>query len=262
MAVSTVSAAVATLYQYPVKGLSPQALNEARLEAGQSFPGDRLFAVENGPSGFESARPEHQPKIKYLMLARNGSLARLKTRFNASSLVLTMETDHGELIEGCLADEQGRAKIERFLTTYLPDELRGAPKILRAPGFHFMDSKSGFVSLVNLASVRALEKLSGKPVDPLRFRANIYVDGLEPWQEFDLVGSSLRIGGARFTVLTRTKRCAATQVNPATGERDIDMLRLMESNLRHCDCGIYLAITGSGTIAVNDQMSLAITTAD
>ncbi len=63
---------VASLYRYPVKGLSPERLERATLERGAYFPGDRLFAIENGPSGFDPAEPRHQPKIKFLMLMRNG----------------------------------------------------------------------------------------------------------------------------------------------------------------------------------------------
>ena len=68
-------AQVQSIYRYPVKGLSPERLARAELRAGEYFPGDRLFAVENGPSGFDPADPQHQPKIKYLMLLRNERLA-------------------------------------------------------------------------------------------------------------------------------------------------------------------------------------------
>ena len=71
------STCIASLQRYPVKGLSPEPLNSATLNKGGYFPGDRLFAVENGPAGFDPENPEHQPKIKFLMLMRNESLARL-----------------------------------------------------------------------------------------------------------------------------------------------------------------------------------------
>ena len=71
---------IAALYRHPVKGFTPERLDQAQLTVGGPFPCDRLYAVENGPSGFDPAEPVHQPKIKYLMLMRNESLARLKTR--------------------------------------------------------------------------------------------------------------------------------------------------------------------------------------
>ncbi|MFJ5368760.1 MOSC N-terminal beta barrel domain-containing protein, partial [Bosea sp. CER48] len=76
---------IETLYRYPVKGLSPERLQRADLPTDGFFPGDRLFAIENGPSGFDPAEPVHQPKIKYLMLMRNESLARLRSRYDDAS---------------------------------------------------------------------------------------------------------------------------------------------------------------------------------
>jgi uncharacterized protein YcbX len=73
---------VAALYRYPVKGLSPEPLERVSLKVGEFFPGDRLYAIENGPSGYDPAAPVHQPKIKFLMLARNAPLAALTTRYN------------------------------------------------------------------------------------------------------------------------------------------------------------------------------------
>ncbi|WP_204280698.1 MOSC N-terminal beta barrel domain-containing protein, partial [Serratia marcescens] len=70
------TARIAALYRYPVKGLSAEPLAEATLTAGGHFPGDRLFAIENGPSGFDPAAPEHQPKTKFLVLARLAALAK------------------------------------------------------------------------------------------------------------------------------------------------------------------------------------------
>ncbi len=76
------SARLAALYRYPVKGLSPEAIPEAHLTEGAHFPGDRLMAIENGPSGFNPGAPEHMPKQKFLMLMRNEKLARIEARFD------------------------------------------------------------------------------------------------------------------------------------------------------------------------------------
>lgn len=254
--ISMIAAHVTALYHYPVKGLSAQPLAAVTLTAGLAFPGDRLFAIENGPSGFDPTSPAHLPKIRYLMLARHGRLARLATHYDDMTHILSLRSPDGDHVEADLTSAEGRSRIEAFLTTFLGNEARGPLRVLSAPGYHFMDSPKGFVSLINLASLRAIEKCAGGPVDPLRFRGNIYVDGLAPWQEFDLVGHRLRIGEAELTGLKRTDRCAATQVNPRTGERDIDMLRLLEGRFNHHDCGIYLRVTRSGRMAADDHLTM------
>jgi uncharacterized protein YcbX len=159
---------IASLYRYPVKGLTPERLPRAALEEGRYFPGDRLFAIENGPSGFDPAAPVHQPKIKYLMLMRNEALARLRTRYDDASGDLVVAHEGSEALRASTATEAGREQISRFFEGFMPDELRGKPQLLRAPdSYRFTDSRSGFVSIINLASVAALEERIGAPVDPL-----------------------------------------------------------------------------------------------
>ncbi len=244
---------IKSLYRYPVKGLSPEPLSSAELIAGAYFPGDRLFALENGPSGFDPAAPEHQPKIKFLMLMRNAVLSSLSTRYDAATRVLALRGPGGERASGAVDNPEGRAAIESFVTGFLGDQLRGPARLLAAPdGFRFTDSKSGFVSLINLASVEAIAAAQGAAVDPLRFRANIYVEGLEAWAEAALVGQTLRLGGARLEFLKMTDRCAATGVEPGTGRRDMDLVQTLRQNFGHIDCGVYAQVVEGGRIAPGD----------
>lgn len=258
MTINSDALRIDALYRYPVKGLSPEPLHEVDLEAGAYFPGDRLFAVENGPSGFDPVNPKHQPKIKFLMLMRNEALARLATRYDPSSGILTIRSEGRVAAEGALDDPDGRIAIETFLKGYLPDALRGEPRLLAAPGgFRFTDSPRGFVSLINLASVAALEGMTGKAVDPLRFRANLYVSGLAPWAELDLVGRTIAgPGGTTLRIIKRTERCAATDVDPATGIRDLTIPRTLDQHLRHTDCGVYAEVLEGGRLQIGDSLVL------
>src|ERR1700732_4474343 len=130
----TVAAKIQSMYRYPVKGLSPEPLPRARLEAGETLPGDRLYAIENGPSPFDPALPRHQPKTRYLMLMRNERLATLKTRFDVPSRTLVIAWQGREAVRGDLDTPRGRSAIEGFFAGFCPDELRGPPKLLHAPG--------------------------------------------------------------------------------------------------------------------------------
>ena len=88
---------IADLHRYPVKGLSPERIESATLETSGYFPGDRLYAVENGPSGFNEVAPRHKPKVAYLMLMRDEALARLRTRYDDASTTLIVEGDGEEV---------------------------------------------------------------------------------------------------------------------------------------------------------------------
>ena len=243
------------IYRYPIKGLSPEPLERTELAVHETLPGDRLYAIENGPSGFDPAAPRHQPKQRYLMLMRNERLARLRTRFDHANHTLAVEAQGREAVRGDLRTPEGRAAIERFFAVFCADELRGAPKVLHAPGFSFSDVAHKMVSIINLASVSAVEGAVGRPVHPLRFRGNIYVTGWPAWHEFDLVGREIAVGKrARLKIIKPIVRCAATNVDPDTGMRDLSIPDTLLRSFGHADCGIYGEVVEAGDIARGDDL--------
>ena len=244
------------IYRYPVKGLSPEPLTRTQLAIGATLPADRLYAIENGPSGFDPAAPRHQPKQRYLMLMRNERLARLRTRFDDASHVLVVAAEGREAARGDLRAPEGRTAIERCFASFCADELRGAPKLLHAPGFSFSDIAAKAVSIINLASLAALEDAVGASVHPLRFRGNLYVTGWPAWHEFDLIGEEIAIGSdAKIKIFKRIVRCAATNVDPDTGIRDLSIPDALMRSFGHGDCGVYGEVSAAGKIAVGDPVS-------
>jgi len=245
-----------SIYRYPVKGLSPENLTQAYLAVGSYFPGDRLFAIENGPSGFDSADPVHQPKTKYLMLMRDERLATLRTRYEDASSTLFIEHEGRNAVRADLATAEGRLAVEAFFRRFMPHDLQGPPKLLAAPsGYRFTDSRSGFVSIINLASLAELETVIGRPIHPLRFRGNLYVRGWPAWSEFDLVGREFTVGGVRLKGIKRIGRCAATNVDPDTGIRDLAIPNTLMQNFNHMDCGIYAQVIDGGEIRPGDTVN-------
>jgi uncharacterized protein YcbX len=110
------------------------------------------------------------------------------------------------------------------------------------------------VSIINLATLQAIEDVVGQPVHPLRFRANLYVNGWPAWHEFDLLGRTLAIGGARLKAVKRITRCAAINVGPDTAARDLDIQQMLMRRFGHMDCGIYAEVITGGTIAAGDAV--------
>ena len=97
---------------------------------------------------------------------------------------------------------------------------------------------------------------SAPPVDPLRFRGNLYVEGWPAWHEFDLLGRELSIGPSlRLRVVKRIVRCAATNVDPATGIRDLDIPHTLMHAFGHQDCGVYAEVITGGPITVGDSLT-------
>ena len=252
---TNLSSRIHAIYRYPVKGLSPEPLPSTVLLVGKTVIADRLYAIENGPCGFDPAAPAYFPKLRFLMLMRNGRLAGLDTRFNVANNVLTIHNDSHEVARGDLRTAEGRETIEAFFAAFCADELRGPPKILHAANHSFSDVAKKVVSIINLASVAAIEAAVGAPVDPLRFRANLYVDGWPAWHEFELLNRDIAVGDhARLKIVKRIVRCAATNVEPRTGIRDLAIPETLLRTFGHADCGVYGEVIGAGSVSIGDPV--------
>jgi uncharacterized protein len=247
-------ARIQAIYRYPVKGLSPQQLGRVALKPGQTLPADRLYAIENGPSGFDPAAPAYFPKQRFLMLMRNERLASLRTDYDEANHTLTIHWQGRDAAAGDLRTTEGRLAVEAFFRRFMPDELRGPPKVLFGEGHSFSDVAKKVVSIINLASVAAVENAAGAPVDPLRFRGNIYVEGWPAWREFDLLDRELSLGSARVKVVKRIVRCAATEVDPDTGMRDLPIPSTLMQSFGHADCGVYAEVIAAGEIGAGDRI--------
>lgn len=251
----TLDARITAIYAYPVKGLSPRAMARVALSAGETLPGDRAYAIEAGGREFDEQNPAFLPKNKFLMLMRDERLAALATHYDGDTGMLTVSRAGKQVARGNLDEPLGRQVLEQFFAAFMGKDLRGSPRIVHAPGHSISDVAAKVVSIINLASVRDLERVTGRPIDPLRFRANIYIDSIAAWSEFDWVGRTLAAGAsARLEGFSRIRRCAATNVNPATAQRDMQIPRTLLGAYGHGDCGIYANVTAPGTIAPGDAL--------
>jgi uncharacterized protein len=249
------SAKIDSIYRYPVKGLTPEQLARVALTPGQTLPADRRYAIENGPSGFDPADPKWMAKPHFLMLMRDEWLAGLRTHFDDASHLLTIRRNGDIAAQGDLETAGGRAAIENFFATAFASEIKGPPKVLSSEGHSFSDVARKVVSIINLASLRAIENMVDYTVHPLRFRANLYVEGWPPWHEFDLVDKTLAVGEVRLKVVKRITRCAAVNVDPDTAARDLAIPQALTRRLGHSECGIYAEVITGGAIAVGDAIA-------
>ncbi len=121
----------------------------------------------------------------------------------------------------------------------------------------FFDQPEPGLSLIGLATIADVERVVGRPVDPLRFRANVYVAGIPAWAEFAWVGREISLGAARLRVTERIGRCAATNVDPATGVRDMTIPQDLLRVFGHTDCGVLAVVTSSGKVTLGDAALVA-----
>lgn len=244
------------LYRYPVKGMSPEALQRVSLQAGEAITLDRCFALAHGTTEFNPDAPQHLHKTHFLMLMKNERLANLHTIYNDSTGILQIFQADKLLVSGHLQKTEEVQAIEHFFAEYLGEEIERTPKLVQAPGHTFSDVDAKVLSCINLATVRELEKVLGTTLDPLRFRANVYFDDIAPWAELDWVDKELKLGTAKVRGLRLIKCCAAPNVNPQTAERDLQIPQIMLNAYEHRYTGIYVKVIENGEVAVDDELAV------
>jgi uncharacterized protein YcbX len=212
--------------------------------------------VEDGPSGFDPAAPAFIPKTSFTVLMRLADVARARTRYDDATGVLHVEAPDRPPLEARLGEASGREAFAGWLAELLGDQVEGPLKVVSGPGHRFTDNPQGHVSIINLESVRDLERRTGWRVDPLRFRANLYVDGWPAWIENEAVGENLELGGASARIFKSITRCPATEVDPETAARDLTVPQALRQHYGHVFCGVYAHVTRGGELAEGDPARL------
>lgn len=241
------------LYRYPVKGLSAEALDEAIVAPAGALPWDRAFALAQGDAPFDPAAPIWLQKTHFMCLMRHARIALLRAAFDPATGLLTVRTPDGATAIEPVLGVEGRARMAAFLTEFLGPEARGTPRFHYVPGHVFGDHRRPAISLLNLASLAALEAAAGAPRERMRFRANIYFTA-PAWSEFGWVGQTITVGGTVLRVTKRTVRCPATEVNPATAERDADPVAELRAAFGHADMGVHAEVIEGGRLAVGNAI--------
>lgn len=251
---------ITDLFQYPIKGLSGQSLSMVPLKPAKGFPYDRMFGLAHADSGFDPNAPRPLPKNRFLMLMKDEQLAGLDSHLDPQTLDLTIQSN-GELLLKCnISNDAGVLETVSFFAKMFELGEGQRPSLAHAAPHRFTDVSvvseelMNSVSLINLASVADFGKRIGKMVDPMRFRGNVYFDGWSAFSELDLVDREISIGDARLKILKRTRRCPATEVNPVTAERDIDVPQLLQHHYGHADMGVYATVLSGGDIRPGDRL--------
>jgi uncharacterized protein YcbX len=248
-------AKIARICRYPVKGMSPEPLPRISVQAGEGLPLDRKLALARPRAPFDPEQPTWLAKRHFLMLMTDERLASFRVGYDDDTARLTVDRAGRREVNADVRTPAGRDAIERFFEHYMSAELRGRPRLVSAAGHMFTDNPEKYLSLINLASVAEPERHLGRSVDPLRFRANLYVEGLPAWAEFGWLGREVGAGEARFHVAERIDRCAATNVDPESGERDLNIPLALRISYGHIDCGVLMRVTHGGDLEVGQAIA-------
>ena len=245
---------ISELYSYPLKGLNGQQIEVVEIEKNNMFPLDRIYAIENNNSKFNELNPIHFKKTAFLVLMRYEKLALLQTAYDHETNILTIRINNVIVAKGNLQESKGRKIIELFFLKYMHFSSDQALRLVSAKNHNFSDIKEKYISVINIETIKSLSKIAGFYIDPIRFRANIYLKDVEPWEEVNWLNKVILSGSAELIGIREITRCAATNVKPKTAIRDINIPNLLLKNFGHMNCGIYLQVTKGGLLKKHDDL--------
>jgi uncharacterized protein YcbX len=240
---------------WPVKGLNEVALEKAELSPGEPLPMDRAYGIARGSAVSSGRAPSEFGWKDFIQLKNCPRLATLTSEFDVAEHILTLKRQGRQVAKGNLSQQIGRTLIEQFLTAYLKDDLQTPPKIIGGGTETFTDARKPLLSIINLETLRDIERVSRQTIDTRRMRGNLYVDGLPAWAEFDMIDTEITAGTARLKVVARIDRCAATHVNPDSGERDLQLTRFLQGGFGHLDCGVFAKVIEGGEVRPGDTVA-------
>ena len=246
------TATLANIARHPMKSHGREDLASVMLEAGKALPFDRHWAVAHDAAKLVAGWNDC---VNFARGAKAPGLMGISSRLDEGTGTLTlMHKDRADLaFRPDDADD-----LLRFLNWVqgLNPPARAQPVRIVAQGVALTDTDYPSVSLFGLASNRALSLRMGQDLSPQRWRGNLWVDGLDPWAEFEWVGHEVQIGSAVLRVRERIVRCKATSANPATGQIDADTLGALNGGFGHQDFGVYAQVITAGRVSLGDSVTL------
>lgn len=241
---------LAAIRRHPVKSVGWEGLDAAELRPHAALEGDRVWAVAHGRTGFDFDRPAWASCDNFLRVTFSPRLAQARARRDGAMLSLT-HPDSAPLTVDPEADPQALADWAGALASHLQP---GPYRLASAPDEAMTDADEPWISVASLASLRALSERMGVTLDPTRFRANLWLDGLAPWTEREWIGREIRVGAARLQVTEAITRCAATEANPATGVRDAPVVAQLRTVCGAPEFAVYAEVLEGGRVAPGDAV--------
>lgn len=240
------------IFRHPIKAHGREELPSVNLTEGKCLPYDRHWAVAHEAA---TLMPGWNACMNFTRGAKTPALQAINAQFDEASQRLTLTHPALEALSFAPDDSAGQAAFLDWVRPLMA-EGRAQPARLVAAGRGMTDTDFESVSILNLSSNRALGQRIGIDLGLDRWRGNLWLDGLAPWEEFDLIGRELQIGTARLKIVERIGRCRATMVDCATGKIDVNTLDALEQGYDHTDFGVYARVTRTGVIRAGDTVEI------
>ena len=254
---------ISSIHNCPVKSVSFQSIQSCEIRKNLGMLDDRIFAFSRNIDLEKAKAIEKNPnerKLNNFLTLKNSPVLN-KYNFIYESGKLTLTQDNKDLISISANDQNERLLLSNKLME-LESSLIKPIFLLKNSDFPFYDTSHSSnvfnsMSLINLNSIKDFEKKIDEKVEIQRFRANFYVDGIEPLEERNWIGKIIKINNISFKVEKNIPRCVAINLKPQTDENSLNLLQSLKKTYNNFDMGIYLTALENGEVNVGDKIELS-----
>ena len=224
---------LSALYRYPLKSCKAEPLQHISLDK-LGLDGDRRWMLVDEASGrFLSQRVVGQMSQLSAVWTAEGGLT--LSAPGHSAIDIALPTADAELRGVTIFRDSLRVPDAGDAAGAWVSEFIGKPtRLVQIPlerarmtqaGYGNDDDQVAFADgfpllLIGQGSLQDLSQKVGRPLEMLRFRPNLVIEGSEAFAEDGW--KRIRIGDVEFRVVKPCTRCILTTVDPQTGERSAD----------------------------------------
>jgi len=260
------SVTISSINYCPVKSVSIQSIDTCKIKKNIGIVGDRIFAFAkdldtDNTKLFEKNPEERKGKWNKVLTLKNSPVLN-KYNFLFNENKLTLISKEKEILTIDVNDLSERQLLSKKIVE-LENSLKEPIVLMKNEKFPFFDTtisnKVDFinsVSLLNIQSINDFQQKMNKKIETSRFRGNICIDGIKPWEEREWIGKIIKINNASFKVEKNIPRCVAINLKPTTDDNSLNLLQSLKKTYNHFEMGIYLTALDDGEIGIGNKLIL------
>ena len=246
---------IKNLFYSPVKSISFTESDSLNILKDRGVEDDRIFAFVQNMDVSKIKNLIEDPNSRklnnFITLKNTPELNKYNFTYTKDNLILKKQDEIIISINPFYENEK-KLLCEKISQIIIKDKTLELLMDENNPFFDTMPENS--VSLINKKSIDDFSKRVSADIEFERFRANIYIDGLDAWAERTWIGKSIKINNVDFVVMDEISRCSATNLKPSTDMVTFNLPNQLKKNYDHINMGLYLVPLQNGVISKGDKL--------